>query len=145
MKTVVIGIDSSASMTFEKELKQNVANQITEALKENKLVHLIIGNERIDFHTTFKPLDTVSLNWEMIQSSIRVSGGSDMDFISDFAKKEKAQKVLLHTDGMLMKAYKKGNIETQVFLYGKDCVKVPRCENFKVSMETVEVLVTSPI
>lgn len=127
---LVVGIDDSGSM-WSDEFQSMIVYQVQELSQVCETLYVVAGDCQKTFELKIE--NRFSFKPEMIE--FIGGGGTDMNFVAEFAESVGADGILLHTDGDFYKKYDNRNIPTKVFLYGNHCKEVPDFENFRVYPE----------
>lgn len=128
--TIVQGIDSSGSMDCD-EFRGMIIFMITECLDMCEELHIVVGD------TSKKWAIQINNKFEFNVETINFTGygGTDMNFVSEYAKEVEADGIILHTDGDLCREYNDQEIPTKFFIYGDHGKEVPGFENYRVYPE----------
>lgn len=127
---IVEAIDSSGSMWSE-EFQAMIIYQISELVEICDELYIVVGDTAMKWSKKIE--SRFDFNVETIE--FVGSGGTDMNFASEFAESVGADGIVLHTDGDFCRKYDDRGIPTKIFLYGDHAVEVPDFENYRVYPE----------
>lgn len=127
---LVQGIDASGSMNCD-EFRGMITYQINECLDMCEELYIVVGD------TEQKWAIKINSKFEFDVETIEFTGygGTDMNFVSEYAKKVDADGIVLHTDGDLFRPYDDQGISTIFFIYGDHGKEVSGFENYRVYPE----------